>query len=132
MPTPPSVDVNLDGIRRNVAASNIAKELFEFVPDLVRINRTDEDRVWEALAREAAARIGKKLVDDGPRTKMGNKEAEAFMYDTMPYGELKGKRVGEVSAERLAYYAESDFMRKLLRYVGCDHFLERQKKEGRR
>lgn len=119
-------EINLEKIKANIAAREAVTELLTYVPDVLLYKKADEERFWQVLAEEIAARIGKVLVDDGPTFRMGEKEAEHFEKDVFPYGAHKGKPVGEVDISYILLLTEGDFTRRLIRYVRSQVFADRQ------
>lgn len=119
-------DLNLEKIKANIAAREAVTELMTFVPDVLLYKHADEERFWEVLASEVAARLGKVLVDDGPAFRMNEKEAERFEQQVLPWGKYKGEKVGEVDLSYVLLLTEGDFTRQLIRYARSQTFADRQ------
>lgn len=109
-------------LRRNVRCRQAVMELLSLAPDLA-VPPQDQDKFWELLAEEAAARVAKVLVEDKPmRIPMTDKEAQLFSQRTVPHGVHKGKRIIDVDPSYWLFLTEGDFQRELVLYVRSPFF----------
>jgi len=115
-----------EAVKRRIAARQAAIEILEFAKE--SLNATmDEHRFWEVLAVEAAVRIDKIVVDDGPSSvPMSHEDAKKFERQTMPYGKHVGDTVAEADGDYVDFLVNSEFARGLRRYVASKHFRKRQ------
>lgn len=122
--------MDLKKIRASIRAREAAEELLTLVPDVLQ-NGACELRFWEVLSSMAAARAGRVLIMDGPNPSMpfppmGDDEARDFEGETIPYGKHAGAEVGDVHPEYWIKVTESEFNKKLIRYMRSVRFHERQ------
>lgn len=108
-------------IQLNIAARKNAEEAIEALGGYtVGVN---EERFWECLAIQAAARVGKVLTDEGPfRYPMTDEEARHWERTAIPRGQYRGRRVGEVPPDYWGALADDVFSKNLRRYVQSDHY----------
>lgn len=109
-----------------IKARRAVAEILDLVP--AATDGCDEDRFWEILAEEAAARIGKVLAEDGPGGRpMSEPEAVAFEHSLVPPGyRYAGTEVGLVPVDYWVALTESEFRKQLIRYLRSRHFRRQQ------
>lgn len=99
-------------------------ELLDYAPDTLRaFPDANQERFWLLVAAEAAARIGKAIVDDGPlNSAMTEEQAVAFEREIIRFGMHQGKTVGEVSPDYWLGITETPFNKRLTKYLRSPYF----------
>ncbi len=115
-------------ITANRDARTAAFEVLSFAPDMLKsFPKASIERFWEVLAAEAAGHIGKAIVEDGPQARtMTDDEAVAFEKELIPYGKYAGHSVGSVESRYWLAITETDFTKKLTRYLRSPYFHRNQ------
>lgn len=126
------MDKNLSA---NVNARKAVWEFFTFAKDAMKTTaerercKIDEDRFWERVAEEAAAKVGKRLVPDSSEPEMDQATAMAFEQTVLEHGKWKGLKVNEVAPRHWLCVFESPFNRLMGRYIRSRRFQQRIEKE---
>lgn len=106
-------------IENNVAAREAAELVANLMEEQGRIYGP---RFWEGLGELIGGRLQVK-VDAEVKKKaraMTDAAARRFGHQLMPYGEFAGRRVDDVSLDRLRWYADQVFTDDLRRYLESD------------
>jgi len=115
-----------ESLKMNIRARKSVEELFEFVPDIIKFNKVNEEVFWSRLAEQAAAKVGMVLTADNPTMAMSEKDACNFEKEQVPYGKHVGKKVGAVPPTYWVAFTESEFAKRLARYLRSPRFRNRQ------
>lgn len=128
MPADTQIDILRARILQRRLIREAVKDLLDLVEQVTKPYKTvTEDEFYDELSIEAAARIGKRVISDGPSVAMNTFEAAAFEATTVPYGIHKGKKVRDVEPSYLLAITEGDFSKDLRRYVLSSVFKDRQR-----
>lgn len=126
-----SVVVDGERIRANIRARKVAEELITMIDTMVQADTLTEDRLYELLAEEFAARVAKQLVPDGSNvTTMTLEHAVAFEETRLPFGTYEGDTVRNVSnddPDELFLLHDNLWRRTLGRYIRSNHFRSKLK-----
>lgn len=106
----------------NIAARKLAEELLSLVPALLADNDEHAQRFWELIAKHAAAQLPKK--PPGPNALMNHEEAMTFADEVVPFrsGQYVGFKVRDVPAGYWIATTQSEFNRRLVRYLKSEYF----------
>ena len=117
----------MDNIQANVRARGAAEEAMEFACDVEAewkgSHRLFEVRFWSELLKLVEKKFYR---GDRPKetkdtaAKMTDLEARRFGNELIPFGEFRGKRIGEVPLDRLCWYADTVFVDDLRKYLASD------------
>ena len=115
-------------IQKNIDARKKAEEAIEEL-ELFIDSSISEERFWELIAEDAAAKAGRVLLVDGPGMKaMTYEQAIAFEKEIVPdnFKQHRGRRVRDVPHQYWLKITETVFNRKLARYLASTRFQELQ------
>jgi len=100
-------------INRRIAARERARAIIPLIAEEVAAIELDAcDSFWDEIRKCLPQQP--QVSPDQPMT---DEQARAFGLTEMPYGEFKGKPVNSVPFDRLEWYADSKFQKRLIRYL---------------
>lgn len=112
-------------IERNIQARNAARDFIAEADAFAK--GTKEDRFWEHVAIEAAARAGLVVVEDVPGIKiMPDARAAEFEKQLMTGGKFKGVMIKDVDLAYLQAIVDDKFKHDLERYLRSPYFRRRR------
>lgn len=113
----------------NVASGKAAADLLGLLEDCLASHpEAKRERVLERLAALAAAEIGMVVKPDAPdpREPFCYNAALDFELTVVPFGKYEGLTVADVPPSYWASFTESEFNKRLRRYLLSTRYLERQ------
>ena len=116
-------------IAANIAGRKLAEEWLQLAGEMAA-DLSEEERIpfWTAIAKAAGQQVQAPAPPPPAWTPMADDEARRFERRSMPFGQHRGKQVGEVPLEYLIWLDEGQrqFGAELKRYLGNERVQREQ------